>query len=323
MKPRSEERLYRQYMEFFEKAERKRRWNVFEDIPWDDWKPEYASEEMAISAETFCGVEMYLPDYTSEGLNLVRDSFGQAWFHANWGYEESKHSFSLREYLLRTGQRSYDEMRDYERRIFEKRWSMPFETPREMAIYGALQEKATWMIYHAQLGRAKEIGDPVLAAIYRLAGRDEAAHASFYQDTLALCLEEDRTGTLRDMAHVIAHFKMPAYDLIPEYEQRIEVMRSVGIDRNVFFKQVLFPILKRLGVTRREVVVAGRLNRDAELARKEAERKEGLVLPGDGGEDGDDSQAGAESEEQKGGATTDGDGDSAAQAAVERIRETG
>jgi acyl-[acyl-carrier-protein] desaturase len=71
MRPKNEERLYRQYMEFFEKAERKRRWNVFEDIPWDDWKEEYASEEMALCAETFCGVEMYLPDYTSEGLNLV------------------------------------------------------------------------------------------------------------------------------------------------------------------------------------------------------------------------------------------------------------
>jgi acyl-[acyl-carrier-protein] desaturase len=323
MRPRSEERLYRQYMEFFEKAERKRRWNVFEDIPWDEWKPEYASEEMAISAETFCGVEMYLPDYTSEGLNLVRDSFGQAWFHANWGYEESKHSFSLREYLLRTGQRSYEQMRDYERSIFEKRWSMPFETPREMAIYGALQEKATWMIYHAQLGRAKQIGDPVLAAIYRFAGRDEAAHASFYQDTLALCLEEDRAGTLSDMAHVIANFKMPAYDLIPEYEQRVEVMRSVGIDRNVFFKQVLFPILRRLGVTRREIVVAGRKNRDAELAGKEVDRQEGLVLPDEGGEEGSKPQAEAEPAERDGGATADEDGGSAAQAAVERIRETG
>lgn len=314
MRPRSEERLYRQYMEFFEKAERKRRWNVFEDIPWDDWKPEYASEEMTIAAETFCGVEMYLPDYTSEGLNLVRDSFGQAWFHANWGYEESKHSFSLREYLLRTGQRTYEEMREYERSIFEKRWSMPFETPREMAIYGALQEKATWMIYLAQLGRAKEVGDPVLAAIYRFAGRDEAAHATFYQDTLSLCLEEDRAGTLSDMAHVIAHFKMPAYDLIPEYEQRVEVMRSVGIDRNVFFKQVLFPILKRLGVTRREIVIAGKRRRDVEEAQREAERKEGVDL---------DDQDGEQGEEDGSATHTDGDGGSAAQAAVERIRETG
>lgn len=308
MRPKNEERLYRQYMEFFEKAERKRRWNVFEDIPWDDWKEEYASEEMALCAETFCGVEMYLPDYTSEGLNLVRDSFGQAWFHANWGYEESKHSFSLREYLLRTGQRSWEQMRDYEKRIFEKRWSMPFDTPREMAIYGSLQEKATWMVYRAQLQNAKAIGDPVLSAIYRLAGRDEAAHASFYQDTLALCLEEDREGTVRDMAHVIANFKMPAYDLIPDYEERVEVMRSVGIDRKVFYKNVLFPILKRLGVTRRELAVAGRRNQEAAEAAKAAAARDGIDLSAAADSDG-------RNREQRAG--------NGAQAAVERIRETG
>src|SRR5581483_7772387 len=32
---RMEERLYRIYMEFFEKAERERRWSVFDDVPWD------------------------------------------------------------------------------------------------------------------------------------------------------------------------------------------------------------------------------------------------------------------------------------------------
>ncbi len=39
-KLRLEERLYREYMEFFEKAERERRWNVFDDIPWDKINPE-------------------------------------------------------------------------------------------------------------------------------------------------------------------------------------------------------------------------------------------------------------------------------------------
>jgi acyl-[acyl-carrier-protein] desaturase len=271
----TEEALYRQYMEFFEKAERKRRWNVFEDVPWDQWRPEYASEELALCAETFCGVEMYLPDYTSKGLNLVRESFGHAWFQANWGYEESKHAFSLREYLLRTGQRTQDEMWDYERRIFEKEWKMPFDTPRQMAVYGSLQEKATWMIYRAQLAHAKRVGDPVLAQIYFFAGRDEAAHASFYQSTLKLCLQEDREGTLRDMAHVVRHFRMPAYDLVPDYEERIKVMRSVGIDQRTFFGEVLLPILRNVEVSRRELALAGHRNREDERARAEALRRNG------------------------------------------------
>jgi acyl-[acyl-carrier-protein] desaturase len=273
-----EEALYRQYMEFFEKAERNRRWSVFEDIPWDAWKPEHASEEMALCAETFCGVEMYLPDYTAKGLNLVRESFGQAWFQANWGYEESKHALSLREYLLRSGQRTEDEMWEYERRIFAKVWELPFDTPRQMVIYGSLQEKTTWMLYRAQLQNAKQIGDPVLSAIYRLAGRDEAAHASFYQQTVRLCLDEDREGTVRDMAHVLSHFRMPAQDLVPDYADRIKVMRSVGVDQRVFYREVLFPILNRVGVTRREIVEATRRNREATLAPGGAPPTKGVVV---------------------------------------------
>ena len=48
---RLEEKIFREYMTFFEKAERERRWNVFEDIPWDRVNRD-ASEELALCAET-------------------------------------------------------------------------------------------------------------------------------------------------------------------------------------------------------------------------------------------------------------------------------
>ena len=91
METRLAMRMYQEYTNFFKKAERERRWNVFEDIPWDKVNKN-ASEELALCAETFCGVEMYLPDYVAGGINVVRKSFGQAWFQANWAYEESKHA---------------------------------------------------------------------------------------------------------------------------------------------------------------------------------------------------------------------------------------
>jgi len=40
-------------------------------------------------------VEMYLPDYIAKALPLIRKNKGWAWFHANWGYEESRHSIAL------------------------------------------------------------------------------------------------------------------------------------------------------------------------------------------------------------------------------------
>ena len=67
---RLEEELYRLYMEFFEKAERERRWNVFDDIPWDEINPD-ASDNLALCAETFASVEMYLPDYVAGGIQYV------------------------------------------------------------------------------------------------------------------------------------------------------------------------------------------------------------------------------------------------------------
>src|SRR5688572_5025615 len=111
------ERVYRLYMEFFELAEKNRRWSVFDDVPWDQIDPTKTDEEAALNAETFVGVEMYLPDYVSSGINIVRDTFGQGWFQANWGYEESKHALVLREFLLRCGKRTKEQMFDYEKRI--------------------------------------------------------------------------------------------------------------------------------------------------------------------------------------------------------------
>mgnify|MGYP003598393641 FL=1 len=91
--------IYRQYATFFDKAERERRWNPYRDLPWEKINPE-TPEALVLNAETFCCVESYLPDYVARGINVVRKSFGQAWFSANWGYEESKHSIALMEYLL-------------------------------------------------------------------------------------------------------------------------------------------------------------------------------------------------------------------------------
>jgi hypothetical protein len=61
---RLDQRLFQEYNQFFEKAERERRWNVYTDIPWTQVNRE-ATEDLALCAETFCSVEMYLPDYVA------------------------------------------------------------------------------------------------------------------------------------------------------------------------------------------------------------------------------------------------------------------
>ena len=82
------EKMHRAYLEFFEVAECKRRWSVFDDIPWDQLNRSQNSEQQAVCIETFCAEELYLPDYSSEGIRLTRSVFGAAWFQVCCCYEE-------------------------------------------------------------------------------------------------------------------------------------------------------------------------------------------------------------------------------------------
>ncbi len=270
-----QERLYRLYATFFDKAEQERRWNPYRDVPYDKIPKQGADPTLVTIAETFCCVESYLPDYVSKGINIVRPYFGQAWFAANWGYEESKHSIALLEYLLRSGARTPEQMFDLQNRLMEKEWELPFKTAREMTIYGCFQEMATFVIYVKQEQRAKEAGDECLSAIFRLNARDEIAHTRFYQDVTKVLLEEDREGTLRDIAHVAKNFQMPGVGLVPDYEERIKVMREEGrVDRGVFLQKVFFPVLKYLEVTRQELQAATWSGRDRGAQSEDIATKE-------------------------------------------------
>ncbi|MFD5554688.1 acyl-ACP desaturase [Streptomyces sp. NPDC127068] len=247
------EAFHREYMTFFEQAERTRRWNPFTDIPWEDLRDSRPDERLALCAETFCGVEMFLPDYLKAHLDLCGGNYGQAWFAANWGYEESRHSLVLREYLHRSGQRTEEQLFDYAEDVLSRTWRSPYDEGRQMVVYGAVQELTTFVIYRKQRDLAARSGDSVLAEVYRLIGRDEMAHAKFYQRMLQLHLETDRVGTLHDLAHVLRTFRMPAEDILPDYEARVAVMRTAGIDSGVFFKEVVLPTLAAMGLSRHDL----------------------------------------------------------------------
>jgi acyl-[acyl-carrier-protein] desaturase len=252
-----ERRIYERYASFFDEAERERRWNPFRDIPWKRVNRE-ASPALVLCAETFCAVESYLPDYVSKGINAVKESFGQAWFAANWGYEESKHSIALMEYLIRAGHRTLDQMLAMQAELRRREWQLPFTTARQMTLYGVFQEMATFFIYCRQEARAHAESDEALRTIFRLAARDEIAHTRFYQDVIRLLLAEDRSGVLQDMAFVVQRFEMPGVRLIADYDARVAVMRQAGVDRDTLLQKVYFPVLKYLGVERRELVLAVR-----------------------------------------------------------------
>jgi len=137
-----ENRFYDLYLEYFHKAEAHRRWNLQKDIPWElvSKTPDPA---IATVVRAFMAVEMYLPDYTAKILHLVRASRGRAWFQANWGYEESKHSLALETWLLESGSMKKEELFVFQEEILAREWKLPYDAPLEMMLYTTLQEFAT------------------------------------------------------------------------------------------------------------------------------------------------------------------------------------
>jgi acyl-[acyl-carrier-protein] desaturase len=259
------DKMYRAYMEFFEIAERKRRWNIWDDVPWEKLDPRFNNEADAVRIESYCGVELYVPDYTASGLLHARDIFGEAWFAANWGYEESKHALIYREYLIRSGLRTEEQYLEYEQQILSKTWINPASSMRQIAMYGALQELATYHIYHQQYQKAAREGNEVLKQVLHLVARDEAAHCGFYRNVVAFDLEDDPEGAMIDLAQVVSKFQMPGAALIPDYEQRV-LVEGVGLTREQFMQSALFPTLKRFGVSRSDIVRVNRRQRELQAA---------------------------------------------------------
>lgn len=248
-----EQGFYDLYQAFFRHAEASRRWNIEKDIPWEKCNHE-VSDTIAYLVESFCAVEMYLPDYTSKILHLGRRSRGRAWFQANWGYEESKHSLALEAWLVRSGKRTEQQVREYGDTLLQKEWDMPFDTPRQMMVYTTIQELATQVNYRRLQALAKVAGDEALVTALRYIGRDEAAHYGFFKDGVKLMLAEDRDKTLEDIQVVLSQFRMPAIDLISDWQYYLNTIVEMGLfSSRLYITEVVQPILRAWNVTRAEL----------------------------------------------------------------------
>src|SRR5262249_4095840 len=139
-----------------------------------------------------------------------RSSRGWAWFYANWGYEESKHSLALGDWLLRSGLRTEEQMADLEGRVLTQEWGVPHDSAVGMLAYAMVQELATGLNYRNLRRRVDEQGDPALSRLLGLLSVDERAHHDFFLKAVRLYLRHDREGTLRQVRRVLHHFAMPA-----------------------------------------------------------------------------------------------------------------
>ena len=248
-------KIFAMFREYFDLAEKNRRWSIRDDVPWDQCNPSL-NPVIADIVETFCSVELFLPDYVSKLIPQVRECRGRAWFLANWGYEESKHSLVLGDWLLRSGQRSDEQMADLEARLFRDAvWDPPHDTGLGMLCYTMMQEHATFLHYR-NLRRVvvDQGGDPALEKVLTLVGVDERAHFDFFKRLMKVYLEYDREATLEQVRLVTNTFKMPMYELMNDGSQRAAQIRELKIfDEEIFYYEIYQPYLTALGLTKADL----------------------------------------------------------------------
>ena len=250
-----EQETYLLFREFFDKAEKKRRWNINEDIPWNQCN-RHLNPVIADVIETFTAVELYLPDYTSKILPLVRKSKGRAWFYANWGYEESKHSLALGDWLVKSGHRTEEYMADLEEKVFAREWNLPQDNQLGMIAYAMVQEQATFLNYKKLKERVEEMGrDPALEQLLSFVSVDEKSHFGFFRDCLRIYMKHDREAVIVQLRRVMNTFAMPVvHDLLDDSARRIAEIQSLDLfDSHIYFREVYLPVIRDLGISREEM----------------------------------------------------------------------
>jgi acyl-[acyl-carrier-protein] desaturase len=251
--PETRKRIYKLYRDYFDMAEKKRRWNLRRDIPWDQVNTSDIPPVVADVVETFCTTELYLPDYLAKQLPQVRASRGRAWMLASWGYEESKHSLALGDWLLKSGHRTEEQMQDLEDHVAGNEWCLRYEGSRASVVYTMIQELATQLNY-SNLRKVAAGRCPALDKVLELVSIDEAAHAQFFRSLVAIYLEADRERTLEQLRLVFNTFYMPADKLLIDGPRRIRDIKELKIfDEHLFYTEVYQPLMHRLGLTRNDL----------------------------------------------------------------------
>ncbi len=248
-----QDKVYLTYLDWFQEAEKDRRWKVHSDIPWEKTTKGNVPEELVSIVETFTGIELILPDYISELLHFYRKCRGSSWFIANWGYEESKHSLALDKWLIDSGSRTDDQLAAYQDQVFHKQYQTHCKSPRQAVVYTMVQELATCISYVKLEKQVKEYEDAALSKLLYFIFRDEMAHYKFNLEVVKIHLEEDREGTIKQLIYEVQNFKMPSTDIIPEWKKRDQIIQSHDVmNQEVFVESIFLPILKALDISKKE-----------------------------------------------------------------------
>ena len=165
-------RTHMLYPELFTSLE-KARWNMADDIPWDQFDPALLTDEQAMTIKMNAITEWSALPATEMFLRDNQDDSDFSAFMSIWFYEEQKHSLVLIEYL----RRFRPELAPTEAELHEVRFEFDPAPALETLMLHFCGEVRLTQWYR----RASEWHtEPVIKHIYETLSRDEARHGGAY-----------------------------------------------------------------------------------------------------------------------------------------------
>ena len=239
------------------RSQAQRNWNPDADFDWQSLRRNH-DDPLHTIIEGFYGVEQYAPDYVRTLLRVIRESYGRSHFHLRWGAEEEKHADLWRNVVLSLGRRSVDWMEERTATLRASAYELPWDDALHMLFFTVLQERATYVVYHALERAARgetanerlgSVEDPVLAAACATIARDEAAHYHFFVEASRLFLYYFPEESVVALVDVIRHFAMPAGDIVPDYGAFTRVLHRAGLfGPRMHHRDVVSVALAHLGI---------------------------------------------------------------------------
>ncbi len=240
------------FMRYFTVMMKERNWLPWDDLPLDEIREFGArlSEDTIKIIEGFYGLESQVGNYVADGLDMLHKMRERRNLHLAWGSEELKHPESFELVLAHSGRRTKAELEAYRAAAMATRWQMrdedpALDNPLGFICYGLMQERATVVNYDAMRKRIRseyglasepsaeerERGIEVGAAgAFQRVANDEQAHYEIFLEVVKIYLRYFPQETLETLQRVIANFRTPALNLLPNPAQLTE-----ALERTLFY----------------------------------------------------------------------------------------
>jgi hypothetical protein len=182
------------YSELYKSLE-KARWNMADDVPWDQFDGSLLTDEQALTVKMNAITEWSALPATEMFLRDNQHDSDFSSFMSIWFYEEQKHALVLMEYLSRFRPDLVPTEEELHNVRFEFDPAPALET---LMLHFCGELRLTQWYRRA----AEWHSEPVIKAIYTLISKDEARHGGAYLKYMKRALENDNVEAGRAFTRI-------------------------------------------------------------------------------------------------------------------------